>query len=404
MMAIPERGRGGFRLGTLLRDTRYRSLTIQSVAFLLFIFGIAYLLSNAIANLAAQGQDFDFGFLSQSAGFDINQHLIEYDSQSSHARAALVGVLNTLLIAVLGCIAATVIGILAGILRLSSNWLVSRLMSAYVEVFRNIPVLIIILTIYALLAEAAPPPSAFRGEDPSARMLLWDSVAVTNRGIYVPKPVWGEGAGIVAGTFLISLAAVIWIGRHARRRLHATGELPPAGRVQVAVLIAPTLIVFFLLGRPIGLEAPELRGFNFQGGVHLLGSFIALWLALSIYTGAFIAENVRAGIQSVARGQAEAALSLGLMPNRVMRLVILPQALRVIVPPLISHYLNLTKNSSLAIAVGYMDVTATTRITLNQTGRAMESILLLMGFYLVISLCISAFMNWYNARLRLEER
>ncbi len=404
MAAIPDQGSGGFRLSMLINDTRYRSITIQVIAFLLFIFAVGYLLNNALTNLAAQGQTFSFRFLGQVAGYDINQRLIDYNSQMTHARAAMVGVLNTLLIAFLGCIAATIIGVVAGILRLSSNWLVAKIMSAYVEIFRNIPVLIVILTIYAVMTETMPAPNAFRGENATSSMILWDSVAVTNRGIYVPRPIFTEGSLLVGLTFVASLIGVFAFGRYAKRRLYATGELLPTLRIQLAILILPTLVMFFLLGRPISLEVPELRGFNFVDGVHLRGPFIALWFALSIYTAAFIAENVRAGIQSVSKGQSEAAASLGLRPNFIMRLVILPQALRVIVPPLISHYLNLTKNSSLAIAVGYMDVTATTRITLNQTGRAIEAILLLMAFYLVISLSISAFMNWYNARIKLKER
>ena len=404
MSAIPDQLSGDFRLSMLVNDTRYRSLTIQVIAFLLFTFAVGYLLNNALTNLAAQGQTFSFRFLGQVAGYDINQRLIDYNSQMTHARAAFVGVLNTLLIAFLGCIAATIIGVIAGILRLSTNWLVAKIMSAYVEIFRNIPVLIVILTIYAVMTETMPAPNAFRGENATASMILWDSVAVTNRGIYVPRPIFAEGSMVVVLTFLASIVGVFAFGRYAKRRLFATGELLPTLRFQLAILILPTLIVFFLLGRPISLEVPELRGFNFVDGVHLRGPFIALWFALSIYTAAFIAENVRAGIQSVSKGQTEAAASLGLRPNFIMRLVVLPQALRVIVPPLISHYLNLTKNSSLAIAVGYMDVTATTRITLNQTGRAIEAILLLMAFYLVISLSISAFMNWYNSKIKLKER
>lgn len=395
---------GNFNFGMLLYDSRYRSITIQSIAFILFIAAVAYLLNNALVNLAAQGQNFSFRFLSQAAGYDINQRLIEYNSRMSHGRAAIVGVLNTLLVAFLGCITATIIGVVAGVLRLSSNWLISKVMSAYVEIFRNIPVLIVILTIYAMMTEVVPAPNAFRGEDATASMILWDSVAVTNRGVYVPAPVWGPGSLFVGLVFLASLIGVFAFGRYAKQRLYATGQLLPTLRIQIAILVLPTLVVYFLLGRPIGLESPELRGFNFAGGLHLRGPFIALWFALSIYTAAFIAENVRAGIQSVSKGQTEAANALGLRPNFTMRLVILPQALRVIVPPLISHYLNLTKNSSLAIAVGYMDVTATTRITLNQSGRAIESILLLMAFYLTISLTISAFMNWYNSRIKLKER
>jgi general L-amino acid transport system permease protein len=404
MAVISDQGGQGFRLSMLISDTRYRSLTIQVIAFLLFLLAIGWLVSNAMANLAAQGQTFSYRFLGQPAGYDINQRLIEYDSRMSHGRAAIVGVLNTLLVAFLGCIAATIIGVIAGILRLSTNWLVAKVMSAYVEVFRNIPVLIVILTIYAVMTEVMPPPSAFRGDEPAASMILFDSVAVTNRGVYIPNPIWGPGSGLVVVVFLASILGAIWFGRWTKARLYATGQEIPALRWQIAILILPTLLAFFALGQPISLDYPELRGFNFVDGIHLRGPFIALWFALSIYTAAFIAENVRAGIQAVAKGQTEASYSLGLTPRKTMRLVILPQALRVIVPPLISHYLNLTKNSSLAIAVGYMDVTATTRITLNQTGRAIEAILLLMAFYLVISLTISAFMNWYNAKIKLKER
>ncbi len=404
MTAMADHTEGSFRLSMLLNDARYRSLTIQVIAFLVFVLGLGWLLNNALTNLAAQGQTFSFDFLGQTAGYDINQRLIDYNSQMTHARAAVVGILNTLLVALLGCITATIIGVLAGILRLSSNWLVARLMSAYVEIFRNIPVLIVILTIYAVMTEILPPPNAFRGDDPDASMLMWDTIAATNRGVYVPAPVWLPGSTAVVAIFLASILGIFAFGRYAKARLYATGQTMPTLRIHLAILVLPALAAYFLLGRPIGLEPPVLQGFNFAGGIHLRGPLIALWFALSIYTAAFIAENVRAGIQSVSKGQSEAAMSLGLSPRRTMRLVILPQALRVIVPPLISHYLNLTKNSSLAIAVGYMDLTATTRITLNQTGRAIEAILLMMAFYLVISLCISAFMNWYNTRIALKER
>ena len=266
------------------------------------------------------------------------------------------------------------------------------------------PFLIWILIIFSIMTVSLPAPRAFRGEDASASM-LFDAFAFTNRGVYVPKPIWEPGSMVVVLTFFLSVAAIFAYRRYATKLLYDTGRLLPTFWPTLALFFLPTLLMFFLLGRPIGLEYPELKGFNFQGGIQVRGSLIALWFALAIYTGAFIAENVRAGIQAISKGQTEAAASLGLRPNRIMSLVVLPQALRVIIPPLISQYLNLTKNSSLAIAVGYMDVTGTLGgITLNQTGRAMETILLLMLFYLIISLSISAVMNIYNNAVKLKER
>lgn len=355
-------------------------------------------------NLAAAGLNISYNFLGTPAGYDINQRLVEYSSQSTHLRAAFVGVLNTLLVAFLGCITATVLGITAGILRLSNNWIVSKLMGLYVEIFRNVPVLIWILIINSIFVALLPQPRAFRGENPEATM-LFDAFAFTGRGVYIPKPVLYEGGSIVLATFILSLIAIFFYRRYARKALFEHGMVVPIFWPSLAILFVPTLAIFFLLGNPIGLEYPELKGFNFKGGIWARGSLISLWLALSIYTGAFIAEIVRAGIQSVGKGQSEAAGALGLRSNLIMNLVILPQALRVIIPPLISFYLNITKNSSLALAVGYMDITATLGgITLNQTGRAIEAILLLMLFYLVISLSISAIMNIYNRSIRLKER
>ena len=249
-----------------------------------------------------------------------------------------------------------------------------------------------------------PAPNQFRGENPDASM-LFDAFAFTNRGVYVPAPVWGPGSLVVVLTFLASVIGVFAYRRYATKLLYDTGRLLPMGWPSLVILFVPTVLIYFVLGQPISLAYPALKGFNFDGGLHIRGSLIALWFALAIYTGAFIAENVRAGIQAVSKGQTEAAASLGLRPKRIMNLVILPQALRVIIPPLISQYLNLTKNSSLAIAVGYMDVTGTLGgITLNQTGRAIECVLMLMLFYLTISLAISAIMNVYNNSIKLKER
>ncbi|MEM7723438.1 MAG: ABC transporter permease subunit [Pseudomonadota bacterium] len=394
-----------FQLSSLIYDSRYRSMTIQVVAFMLIMGGLVWLANNTVQNLAALGKDFDFGFLGSRAGYDINQRLIEYSNDSTHGRAAMVGILNTLLVAVVGCFLATIVGITAGVLRLSKNWLVAQIMSVYVEGFRNIPTLLWILIVFAIMTEATPSPRDFRGDDPAATMSLFDSVAITNRGVYIPAPVLSDGALFLGIIFLASLIGIFVFRRYAKAKQQATGEILPVFWVSLGLLILPTLVFYFILGRPISLEYPALQGFNFSGGIHLRNSFIALTLALALYTGAFIAENVRGGILAISKGQTEASASLGLRPNRTMQLVILPQALRVIIPPLISQYLNLTKNSSLALAVGYMDVRSTLGgITINQTGRELEAMLLLGLFYLITSLIISGAMNVYNSSVKLKER
>ncbi len=394
-----------FRPSMLIYDSRYRSLTIQAIVMLLFMLAAAWLVNNTIQNLSALGKDFDFGFLGIRAGYDINQTLVPYTNDSTHARAAFVGILNTFLVAIVGCILATIFGVFAGILRLSPNWIVARLAAIYVEGFRNVPVLLWIIAMMAIMTDLAPAPAAFRGEDAAASMLFGNSIAVTNRGLYIPWPVLGDGWQVVGLTFLASLAAIFAFGRYARQRQEATGEILPTFWIKLGLFFIPTLLVDFAMGSPITLDFPELQRFNFEGGGFVDKSFMALTLALALYTGAFIAEIVRAGILAISHGQTEAAAALGLRPRRIMNLVILPQALRVIIPPLISQYLNLTKNSSLAIAVGYMDARATLGgITMNQTGRELECMLLLMGFYLILSLTISAVMNWYNASVSLKER
>lgn len=394
-----------FRLSMLLNDTRYRAYTFQFIALFILIVMMAYLGMNLVRNLAAAGLNISYEFLDQPAGYDINQRLVEYDSQSTHMRAAVVGILNTLLVAFLACLTATIIGVIAGVLRLSKNWLVAKLMSAYVEAFRNVPVLIWIIIIFTVVTAVLPGARSYLGEDPEYDLFL--GMAFTNRGVYIPAPVWGEGSMVVVLVFLASVVGVFAYRRYAKNLLFKTGKLLPTGWPSLAILFLPALVMFFIMGQPISLDMPDplANRFNLRGGMQIGAPLIALWLALSIYTGAFIAENVRAGIQAISKGQTEAAASLGLRPNRIMNLVILPQALRVIIPPLISQYLNITKNSSLAIAVGYADITATLGgITLNQTGRAIECVLLLMLFYLVISLSISAIMNVYNKSVSLKER
>ncbi len=399
-----------FQLSMLFNDTRYRSYTFQGIALIVLIVAIAYLANNLVQNLAAAGLNISYEFLGNPAGYDINQTLIPYDGQSPHLQAAWVGILNTLLVAFLACITATVFGVLAGVLRLSNNWLVRKLMSFYVEIFRNIPVLIWIIIIFTIMTNVLPGPRAFGGEDPSATM-LFDAFAFTNRGVYIPGPRLASplfGAVALNWVLVIAFLVASWFGARALDKWAGqvqadTGDRPTTWYWTLAIWFVPVAILLTVMG--LHFEYPELKGFNFSGGLKVGGPLIALWFALSIYTGAFIAENVRAGIQAISKGQTEAAAALGLRSGRIMNLVVLPQALRIIIPPLISQYLNITKNSSLAIAVGYADITATLGgITLNQTGRAIECVLLLMLFYLTISLCISFVMNIYNNAIKLKER
>ena len=404
MSSTTRTGTSKFSLSMLINDTRYRSTTFQVIALIGLIFAMGYLVSNLLSNLADAGLNISWRFFGETAGYDINQMPIEYNNQMSHGRASMVGAVNTLIVAFLACVSATILGVIAGVLRLSNNWVVSKLMAIYVEAFRNVPVLIWILIIFLVMSNVLPQPREFRGDAATSSMWL-DMVAFTNRGVYIPRLVLGDLGWVVLATFGLSIIGVFVFRRYAKNLLFNTGRLIPTFLPSISILLVPTVLVYFVLGSPIGLENPELKGFNFKGGLHLRLSLIALWFALAIYTGAFIAENVRAGIQAISYGQSEAAAALGMRPGRIMSLIILPQALRVIVPPLISQYLNITKNSSLAIAVGYMDITGTLGgITLNQTGRAIECILVLMLFYLVISLSISAIMNVYNNAMKLKER
>ena len=404
MTTMSDPQQGSFRLSMLLNDTRYRSYTFQFIALILLIALMSFLGINLVRNLAEAGLNISYGFLNVPAGYDINQSLIDYNSQSSNLRAAMVGIINTLLVAFLACVTATILGVIAGVARLSKNWLVSKLMSVYVEIFRNIPVLIWILMIYTLMTAVLPAPNKFRGDNATSSM-LFDAFAFTNRGISIRATGWGPGPMTVAAPRLLSIIAAIIYRRYAVSLLFRTGKLLPMGWPTVAILLVPTIVMFFIMGSPIALDYPELKGFNFRGGLQIGAPLIALWLGLSVCARAVMAEDGRAGIQAMSQGQTEDASSMGLRPKRVMNLVVLPQALRVIIPPLISQYLNITKNSSLAIAVGYADITATLGgVTLNQTGRAIECVLLLMLFYLTISLSISAIMNVYNNSVSLKER
>lgn len=417
MVDYPGAEHPQFRLSMLIYDRRYRAITIQVVVFILVMAVIAGLVRNAIHAFESAGKTFSFDFLFRRAGYDIPQQLIPFNSDDTHLRATIVGLLNTLLVSALGCVFATIIGVVVGVLRLSSNWLVSRLMRIYVEIFLNLPLLLWILVFLAIFTDVLPTPNAYRGENPSAHMILFDTIAPTNRYTAIPTlamdrdpgviPLGREGVNIAFIIFAAVLAAAVvirqMIANWATRVQNQSGRRPVTWWIQLLLFIVPFVALSWYFG--LHLVRPQLKGFNFVGGINLDNAFVVLLIALSLYTGAFIAEAVRAGVMSVSKGQAEAAFALGLRPSRTMSLVILPQALRVIVPPLISQYLNLTKNSSLAIAVGYMDLRGTLGgTTLNQTGREMECMILMMAIYLVVSLMISGVMNLYNSRVKLKER
>jgi general L-amino acid transport system permease protein len=382
----------------LFNDKELRSVTIQVITMALILAFFFFIVSNAVTNLETIGKGYSFSFLWDASNYDINQHLIEYNSQSPHWRAALVGLINTLLVAVAGIILSTIVGFLLGVLRLSSNWLINRVVYVYIEYVRNVPVLLHILLVHGIVVNTLPIPK-------NALMAFDGTLFLTNRGFYTPKPLFEPAMWAVLIAFVIGIGFTIWFKRYAKKVQDATGKIYPVLWISLGAIILFPIVVFFLAGMPLTFEYPELKGFNFKGGLVLRPEFVALWLALSLYTAAFIAEIVRAGIQAISHGQTEAAFALGIKPSRTMSLVIIPQALRVIIPPLSSQYLNITKNSSLAIAIGYMDIVATIGgISLNQTGREMECMTIVLSIYLMFSLLISAFMNWYNKRMKLVER
>ena len=381
-------------LNSIWRNEQSRGILIQIFVLVGFFAFFSWLISNVISNFAALNKGFGFDFLLLPAGYDINQTLIEYTNRSTHLRAAIVGLLNTFLVAAVGVVLATLLGFILGVARLSRNWLVSRLAYVYIEFTRNVPVLLHILLWHGIIINTMPHPRS--------ALTIGEVLFLTNRGLYVPKPIADAGIWLVWLGFVAAVFFSVGFARYARTRQHQLGVQLPVFRVNLAICILLPLLTFFAAGQPISLSFPVLKGFNFRGGIQLPPEFVALTFALSIYTAAFIGEIVRAGIIAVNKGQREAAEAIGLRPNQVMSEVILPQARRIIIPPLTSQYLNLTKNSSLAIAIGYMDILATLGgITLNQTGREMEAMLMVMGIYLIISLLISAFMNWYNSRVRL---
>ena len=384
-------------ISRLWNDKETRSVIIQIVATVLILGFFAYIIRNAVDNLAAIGKGFSYKFLWQPSSYDINQHFIEYSSRSTHFRAMLVGLLNTLLVAVAGIILSSILGFTLGVLRLSKNWLTNKLAYVYIEYVRNVPVLLHILLVHGIIVHSLPVPKN--------AINFNDTAFLTNRGFFTPAPEMEPLFWAVIGLFVGAIVFMLWFKKFAQKIQDETGKHYPVALIGVGTIVILPLIVYFLLGSPIVWNIPELKGFNFKGGMVIRPEFIALWLALSGYTAAFIGEIVRAGIVAVSYGQTEAASALGISRGRTLSLVVIPQALRIIVPPLTSQYLNITKNSSLAVAIGYMDVVATIGgISLNQTGREMECMVIVLLIYLVLSLLISAAMNWYNNRIKLVER
>lgn len=384
-------------LAKLWNNREARSVILQILTMTLMICFFAFILTNAIANLAAVGKTFSYDFLYEPASYDINQALIPYTSRDTHLRAGVVGLLNTGLVAVSGVILATILGFILGVMRLSPNFLMNKISYCFIEFTRNVPVLLHILLIHGLLVHSLPRPKQAQS--------VADMFFLSNRGVFAPKPIMEDLFYVVIVAFIIGIGFTIWFRRYAKRVQEATGKIYPVFWISVGAIIGFPVLVFIVTGTPLQWDIPEFQRFNFQGGMVLLPEFMALWLALSLYTAAFIGEIVRAGITSVSHGQWEAAGALGIKRGRILNLVIIPQAMRVIIPPLTSQYLNLTKNSSLAIAIGYMDIVATLGgISLMQTGKEMETMILVIAVYLTISLLISAFMNWYNKRIKLVER
>ena len=384
-------------LNNIWRNEKSREIIVQIFVLLCIGWFLSWLIANVDANFKALGKDISFEFLFIPAGYDINQYLIEYNNRDSHLRAGIVGLLNTGLVAFFGIILATVLGVFLGIIRLSKNWLASKIAYWYIEFSRNVPILLHILLWHGIIINTLPHPRQ--------ALNLGDLTFLSNRGFYIPKPLTENGIELVYLFLVIAIIFVVLFYKFAKRKQDLTGVQYPVFWINLSVIIILPTIAFFVSGMPISLEIPALKGFNFRGGMHMSPELAALTFALGIYTAAFIAEIVRAGIMAVDKGQREAAESIGLKPSKVMNLVILPQARRVIIPPLTSQYLNLTKNSSLAIAIGYMDLVATLGgISLNQTGREMETMVIVMLIYLSVSLSISAFMNWYNNKSKLVGR
>lgn len=383
--------------GFSLSDPAFRAWAFQIIAVVAVVAFGWFLFDNTQTNLAHRGIQSGFGFLNNSAGFGISQHLIDYNESDTYGRVFFVGLLNTLLVTVIGIVFATVIGFVLGVARLSPNWLIRKIATVYIETFRNIPPLLqIFFWYFAVLAQLPGPRQSIS---------FGDLLFFNNRGMQMPAPLPTDAAPAFFIAIFLALVAWAVLWRWAKVRRHATGKAFPVFLCGLATLILLPLLTVLVVGVPVHWDVPVLQGFNFRGGWVVIPELVSIILALSIYTAAFIGETVRAGIQAVSHGQSEAAGSLGLRPGQTLRLIIIPQALRVIVPPLTSQYLNLAKNSSLAAGIGYPDMVSLFAGTvLNQTGQAIETMAITMSVYLAISISISLLMNWYNKRIALIER
>lgn len=381
----------------LFYNPTFRAVIFQVIAVAALAFFFYSIINNALTNLETRGIATGFDFLNQEAGFGIGLTLIDYDETFSYGRTFFVGLLNTALIAVLGVLLATILGFIIGIARLSPNWLVSRFAAIYIEIFRNIPLLLQIFFWYFAVLQVLPSPRQ--------SLQFSDSIFLNVRGLSIPSPNFEQGSGFIFISLIIALIISMSYQYYAKKKQQNTGQQSPVFLVSLAIIILLPSVVFFISGKPISIDYPSLKGFNFSGGITILPELAALLLALSIYTASFIAEIVRSGINAVSHGQTEAAESLGLTRNKTLRLIVIPQAMRIIIPPLTSQYLNLTKNSSLAMAIGYPDlVSVFAGTTLNQTGQAIEIIAMTMAVYLSLSLITSLLMNIYNKKMALVER
>jgi general L-amino acid transport system permease protein len=383
-------------LQSALYDPRLRGIFFQVLTVVLLVGFIAWVAHNTAINLQRSNTASGFAFLNGRAGFEIGQSLISYSSDSTYGRALVVGILNTILVAITGIITATIIGFIVGIGRLSHNWLIAKLCTVYVEVFRNIPPLLVIFFWYSGVLAVLPQPRE--------SLHLPFSMFLNNRGLAFPKPMFEAGMWVVLAALVIGIIATVITARWAHKRQAATGKQFHTIWVSIALIAGLPILAFLATGLPISFDVPVAGKFNLTGGSVVGPEFMSLFLALSFYTAAFIAEIVRAGIRGVPKGQSEAAGALGLHPSSVTRLVVVPQAFRIIIPPLTSQYLNLTKNSSLAIAVGFSDLVAVGGTTLNQTGQSIEVVVVWIVVYLGLSVLTSLFMNWFNAKMALVER
>lgn len=380
-----------------LNDPRVRGYIFQAlVAIFLIWFGWT-IFQNTLQNMESRGITTGFDFLNNPAGFGILMSLVEYDESHTYGRTFVVGLLNTLLVSVLGIVFATLLGFVMGVARLSKNWLLSKIATVYIETLRNIPLLLQIFFWYFAVLQTMPGPRQ--------SLNFGDGLFINNRGIYIPGPVPGDGFNIVIAVFFLGIVGSFVLARWAKKRQEATGQQFPVFYSTLGLIFGVPFLVFLVLGAPLTFDLPALKGFNFRGGIQIIPELMALLVALTTYTAAFIAEIVRAGIMAVPHGQTEASESLGLRRGVTLRKIIIPQAMRVIIPPLTSQYLNLAKNSSLATAIGYPDIVAVFMgTTLNQVGQAVEIVAMTMAVYLTISLSLSVAMNWYNKSMALQER